>query len=162
MSRQYLVFSSAVCEASSPRGSRDDNEDTTRSMMTRYCPHIWEGGAWRQVRLTAPCVVYVCEAFGDRYWACSVWMRVRESAMITCGSAYYVLCSPHLLHWGTPRGYIKHFIQHAYLNTLYFRQKNKKCRRPNIRGDRDDDVCRRIQTDTVSGANIFGKKSLQA
>ena len=29
-----------VCRASSPRGSRDDNEDTTGALTTRYCPYM--------------------------------------------------------------------------------------------------------------------------
>ena len=29
-----------VRRASSPRGSRDDNDDKTRALMTIYCPYI--------------------------------------------------------------------------------------------------------------------------
>ena len=36
---------------------------------------------------------------------------VFESSVTRWGSVYTILCSPHLLHRGMPRGYIEHVMQ---------------------------------------------------
>ena len=40
-----------------------------------------------------------------------IFVCVRESATTRCGPVYNILCSPHIRHRGTPRGYIEHVIQ---------------------------------------------------